>query len=100
MRALPILIFAVSAGACAAQTAKPSTIAGAAGAQVSASQHSELLPDEQAQQVLNRLTFGARPGDAAAVRAMGVDRWIDEQLHPERIADPRVDSLMAGYSVF
>src|ERR1035437_2988563 len=34
---------------------------------------------EQVNHVLNRLTFGARPGDAEAVRAMGVDRWIDLQ---------------------
>ena len=60
----------------------------------------ELLPDEQVQQVLNRLTFGARPGDAERVRAMGVDNWIDRQLHPERIDDARADSLMTHYPVF
>ncbi|HVX38277.1 MAG TPA: DUF1800 domain-containing protein [Gemmatimonadaceae bacterium] len=65
-----------------------------------ASEPRELLPDEQIQQVLNRLTFGARPGDAAQVRAMGVDNWIDRQLHPERIPDPRADSLMSHYAVF
>ena len=37
--------------------------------------------------VLSRLAFGPRPGDVDRVAAMGVDRWIDEQLHPERIAD-------------
>lgn len=34
---------------------------------------------------LNRLTFGPRPGDAQTVVAMGVDKWIELQLHPERI---------------
>jgi len=36
---------------------------------------------------LNRLTFGPRPGDEQRVMAMGVDRWIDLQLHPDKIAD-------------
>ena len=43
--------------------------------------------DQQVVQVLNRLTFGPRPGDARAVRQIGVDAWIDRQLHPERIDD-------------
>src|SRR4051812_37710193 len=47
----------------------------------------DLLPDEQIQQVLNRLTFGGRPGDAEQVRAMGIENWIDWQLQPERIDD-------------
>src|SRR5262245_27953418 len=37
--------------------------------------------------VLNRLTFGPRPGDVDSVRAMGLASWIDQQLHPERIDD-------------
>ena len=36
---------------------------------------------------LNRLTFGARPGDAAQVKAVGLKKWIDLQLHPERIPE-------------
>jgi uncharacterized protein (DUF1800 family) len=57
----------------------------------------ELLPDEQVQHVLNRLAFGGRPGDAAAVRAMGVDQWIARQLQPEKIEDARATSLIARY---
>jgi uncharacterized protein (DUF1800 family) len=38
--------------------------------------------------VLNRIAFGPRPGDVERVRAIGVDRYIDQQLHPERVADP------------
>jgi uncharacterized protein (DUF1800 family) len=37
--------------------------------------------------VLNRMAFGARPGDLARVQKMGLQPYIDEQLHPERIAD-------------
>jgi uncharacterized protein (DUF1800 family) len=57
----------------------------------------ELLPDEQVQHVLTRLAFGARPGDATAVRAMGVDQWIARQLAPEQIEDPRATTLVARY---
>jgi len=40
---------------------------------------------------LNRLTFGPRLGDVQQVAAMGVDRWIDLQLHPEKINDDALD---------
>jgi hypothetical protein len=42
---------------------------------------------KRAVHALNRLTFGARPGDVQQVMAVGVDRWIDQQLHPEKISD-------------
>jgi len=47
----------------------------------------KLLLDKQIVHVLNRLTFGPRPGDVQQVRQMGVDKWIDQQLHPERITE-------------
>jgi uncharacterized protein (DUF1800 family) len=47
----------------------------------------EIPKDRRIQQALNRLTFGPRPGDAAQVRAMGLKKWIDRQLHPEQIAE-------------
>jgi uncharacterized protein (DUF1800 family) len=46
--------------------------------------------------VLNRIGFGARPGDVAAVKAMGLDRYIDQQLHPERMADAGMDPRLSG----
>ena len=62
----------------------------------SASGPREQTADEQVNHVLSRLTFGARPGDVEAVRAMGVDRWIEQQLHPERISDSRSDQYFAA----
>jgi len=38
--------------------------------------------------VLNRLGFGPRPGDFERVSAMGPERYVHEQLHPESIAIP------------
>ena len=57
----------------------------------------ELDANQQIAQALSRLTFGARPGDADRVRAMGVDRWIDAQLHPERLRDSATDAFLADY---
>jgi uncharacterized protein (DUF1800 family) len=37
--------------------------------------------------VLNRLTFGARPGDMERVKAMGVEAFIAEQLDPDSLDD-------------
>ena len=53
-----------------------------------------LTPRQRAQHALNRLAFGPRPGDVDRVMAIGVDQWIDEQLHPERIADRTVDARL------
>jgi uncharacterized protein (DUF1800 family) len=52
---------------------------------------------KRAVQALNRLTFGARPGDVEHVMATGVDRWIDLQLHPEKIPDQAVESRLAPF---
>jgi uncharacterized protein (DUF1800 family) len=43
--------------------------------------------DPNVAHVLNRIAFGARPGDVERVQKLGLKRYIDEQLHPERIAD-------------
>jgi uncharacterized protein (DUF1800 family) len=43
--------------------------------------------DQKIQHALNRLTFGPRPGDVEQVRAMGLKKWIDRELHPERIPE-------------
>jgi uncharacterized protein (DUF1800 family) len=43
--------------------------------------------DQRIDHALNRLTFGPRPGDAAAVKALGLKKWIDRQLHPDSIPE-------------
>ena len=47
-----------------------------------------LNPQEQAVYLLDRLGYGPKPGDVARVVATGPDAYIDEQLRPERIAEP------------
>ena len=50
---------------------------------------------KRAVHVLNRLTFGPRPGDVERVRGMGVDKWIELQLHPDKIDDSALDARLA-----
>ena len=51
--------------------------------------------DKQIIHVLNRMTFGPRPGEAAEVRRLGVEKWIDLQLHPGRITEnPLLESKL------
>ncbi len=47
----------------------------------------KLPPERKLVHALNRLTFGPRPGDLEAVRKLGVEKWIELQLHPERIPE-------------
>ena len=47
----------------------------------------KLPPDKQAVHVLRRLTFGAQRGDLEQIRKLGVEKWIDLQLHPDRIPE-------------
>ncbi|MCC6927683.1 MAG: DUF1800 domain-containing protein [Gemmatimonadaceae bacterium] len=57
----------------------------------------ELGRDEQARHVLNRLAFGPRPGEVERIRAMGVDRWIAQQLTPDRIDDAALRRALAHF---
>jgi uncharacterized protein (DUF1800 family) len=47
----------------------------------------KLPVDRQVTHVLQRLTFGPRPGDVQTVRRLGVEKWIDLQLRPDTIAE-------------
>jgi uncharacterized protein (DUF1800 family) len=54
-------------------------------------------PDESAVlHLLNRISFGPRPGDVERVQKMGLQAFIDEQLHPERIADREMNGRLAN----
>ena len=55
-------------------------------------------PDDKAiLHVLNRIGFGARPGDVDRVREIGLARYIDQQLYPERVADSALAARLAGF---
>jgi uncharacterized protein (DUF1800 family) len=52
---------------------------------------------KRALHALNRLAFGPRPGDVERVAAMGVDKWIDLQMHPDKIDDHALDSRLERF---
>jgi uncharacterized protein (DUF1800 family) len=54
-------------------------------------------PQERAQQLLNRFTFGPRPGDLEQVLAITPDKWFEQQLNPASIPDPVLDKRLNDY---
>jgi uncharacterized protein (DUF1800 family) len=60
----------------------------------------ERLSDEQkAVHVLNRLGFGPRPGDVERVLAVGVERYVAQQLRAQAIDDRTVEKKLARLGV-
>lgn len=62
--------------------------------------HKQLVEKNEAERavhLLNRLTFGPRPGDQERVLAIGLDRWIAQQLHPESIDDHALEVRLAPF---
>jgi uncharacterized protein (DUF1800 family) len=57
----------------------------------------EASDQRRALQALNRLTFGPRPGDVQQVMTMGVEQWIDLQLHPEKIDDSALTARLEPF---
>lgn len=52
-----------------------------------------LSDEDRLDHALARLTFGARPGDREQLERIGFDKWIEAQLHPERVPE---NPLLAG----
>jgi len=57
----------------------------------------ELTEDEAILHAVNRLGYGPRPGDVDRIRQMGLEKWIDRQLHPESIDDSALDRRLEKY---
>jgi len=54
-----------------------------------------MAQNKQIIHALNRFTFGVRPGDVERARAMGLDNWFEQQLHPERMNDDAIEGRLA-----
>lgn len=83
-----LLAFALVAALSAPQAATPPPVTAAATPAASA-------VDAAIVHLLNRTGYGPRPGDVERVREMGLQKYIDEQLHPERIADRGMDARLS-----
>lgn len=57
----------------------------------------ELSEEEAILHTLNRLAFGPRPGEFERIRQMGLEKWIDQQLHPEQINDSALQARLDRY---
>jgi uncharacterized protein (DUF1800 family) len=56
-------------------------------------------PDERTVlHVLNRIGFGARPGDVDRVRQTGLAAYIDQQLRPDQVSDAALDARLAAFT--
>ena len=58
-----------------------------------------LSEDQRILHVLNRLGFGARPGDVERVKAMGLENYINQQLNPEKISDTVAENKVKELAV-
>jgi uncharacterized protein (DUF1800 family) len=56
-----------------------------------------LTQRERAIQLVNRFTFGPRPGDLERVLAMGTDKWFAAQLDPASIPNSVLDKRLRDY---
>src|SRR5277367_1707795 len=54
----------------------------------------QIQGQERVLHALNRFTFGPRPGDVAAVQAMGLDKWFERQLNPASINDAALEQRL------
>jgi uncharacterized protein (DUF1800 family) len=70
------------------------------GARPSDSKKKALTEDQKILHVLNRLGFGARPGDVERVKALGLQKYIEQQLNSGTIADPVADTKVKGLEIF
>jgi uncharacterized protein (DUF1800 family) len=73
----------ISLLALPAQSANP-------GSQVNAS---KINANERILHLLNRVSFGPKPGDIEAVKRSGIDAYVAQQLHPETIKE--ADSVLS-----
>ncbi len=55
-----------------------------------------LTGNEKILNTINRLTFGPRPGDVAAVKQVGLDRWINQQINAASIDDSAIDQELSA----
>lgn len=58
---------------------------------------SQLQGDQRILHALNRFTFGLRPGDLEVVRAIGLDKWFEQQLDPSSLDLSDLNARLAQF---
>ncbi|MDQ3219624.1 MAG: DUF1800 domain-containing protein [Acidobacteriota bacterium] len=59
-----------------------------------------LTEDQKILHVLNRLGFGARPGDVEKVKAFGLQKYIDQQINGIAINDATAENKVKNIEIF
>ena len=57
----------------------------------------QMTEEQRVVHVLNRLAFGARPGDVERVRRMGVAAYVEQQLNPSKVDDSALEARLRGF---
>ncbi|RSL15699.1 uncharacterized protein DUF1800 [Edaphobacter aggregans] len=109
MRAVPILLLALTLTPLHAQNEAPMQPTSRAAAKPSKTAKPKLPPppksapltpltqQEKALQILNRFTFGPCPGDVQRVLAMTPEAWFEQQLNPQTINDDALNKRLNDY---
>jgi uncharacterized protein (DUF1800 family) len=75
----------------------PITVLGASGR---SSDKRSLTEDQRIMHVLNRLGFGARPGDVDRVKKIGIKAYIERQLDPDSFPDTVAEAKVGDLEIF
>jgi len=57
----------------------------------------QMKGDERILQALDRFTFGPTPGELEAVREIGLEKWFDQQLHPDSMDEADLNARLAQF---
>jgi uncharacterized protein (DUF1800 family) len=77
--------FALLAGTCLL-SAQPAPATAAA----------PLTQEQKTRHLLDRIGFGPRPGDVERVQAMGAEKYLEQQLHPDKVPDAALTRKVAS----
>ncbi len=69
------------------------------GAADTKSKNKVLSEDQKISHVLNRLGFGARPGDVEKVRASGINKYIEQQLNASGKTSAELNARLKNFEV-
>lgn len=74
-------------------------IIGASAQSMTKSKAKGLTEEQKILHVLNRLAYGARPGDVERVKAMGLKKFIEQQLNPSSLDDSATEAKLQNFDV-
>ena len=75
------------------------TVVGLAALTARAADSQPLTERQKIIHVLNRLGYGPRPGDVERIEKMGLQKYLQLQLHPERIDDSALRADLTKFDI-